>query len=343
MIAGRSVGTIGRSLIGLVVVAAIFFLLFRSLAANWGDLRAEEIDIRPALLVVSLIPGLAAIVVMSLAWSRIVGSLSPDQQGNRQLPKVFLYSWVGRYIPGKVAYVLGRFYLGRSVGVSTPVLVVSMAYEGVLLAVAAFAFASLTLIPSLAVVSESVVPYLVLPVFAIGGAVALHPRVMHWGLRFAMRLLGREMVEEDWVLAPERMAQIIGLFLITFSLSGIGLYLLIISLTSYSPGYLPLAAGTYTLAGVIGMFAIFAPAGIGVREGFMVGLLQFTMPLEMAILVALATRAWSTVLDLLVVGGAFAFDYVSGDRILFAAFSGRQGVEAGSEPPGALNTEEDAP
>ncbi|MCH7861578.1 MAG: hypothetical protein IH998_07790 [Proteobacteria bacterium] len=106
---------------------------------------------------------------------------------------------------------------------------------------------------------------------------------MRWGLRFAMRLLGREMVEEDWVLPPERMAQIIGLFLVTFSLSGIGLYLLIISLTSYSPGYMPLAAGTYTLAGVIGMFAIFAPAGIGVREGFMVGLLQFTMPLEMAI------------------------------------------------------------
>ena len=69
---GRSVGAVARGLIGLGVIALIFFFLIRSLAFNWHDLRSEEIDIQPALLLLSLLPPLAALLVLSLIWTRIV-------------------------------------------------------------------------------------------------------------------------------------------------------------------------------------------------------------------------------------------------------------------------------
>ena len=132
-----SAGTFLRLVFGIGLIATIFSFLGWSLFSNWSDIRSEDIDVQPVLLVVSAIPLIVAIVLQAFTWRLLVGYLDgSDRPELRQLPKVFLYSWVGRYVPGKVAYVAGRFFLGRSLGFSAPVLVVSMASAAVLLLVA---------------------------------------------------------------------------------------------------------------------------------------------------------------------------------------------------------------
>lgn len=319
----RNFGVIARNLIGFGAIVVIFFFLGRSLVSNWSDLTAEDIDIQPALLVVSTLPVAASIILMAFIWRQIVSYLAGSDQANLgQLPKIFLYSWLGRYVPGKVAYVVGRFVLGRAAGVSGPVLVGSIAYENVLLITTGAAFATLTLLPILAVESDNILPYLALPFVAVGGLVILHPRVLGWVVRLGARLLGRELPEEGWLLSPSQLARLAAQFLIVSLLYGAGLYLLIISVTSYSPRYLPLAAGAYVLAGIVGSISVFAPAGIGVREGVLVAILQTTMPLELAVFVSVTARVWATVIDVAVVAGCFAYDYISGERMLLAAFRG---------------------
>jgi len=314
-----------RNLIGIAAIVLIFFFLGRTLVSNWSELSSEDIDVQPALLVLSALPATAGVIMMAITWATIVGYLGggAERLSRTELPKIFLYSWVGRYIPGKVAYVVGRFVLGRSRGIAATPLIASMAYEGVLLVVAGAAFSSLLLVPSLAVESESVVPYLALPVLAAAGAIGLHPRVLGWALGVGLRVLGREQGSHEWLLSPAQMARIAGLYFVSFCFSSAGFYLLIISLTSYSPGHLPLAAGTFTLASIIGMISIFAPAGLGVREGILVAVLQTSMPVELAVMVSLVARVWATAIDLLLVGGCFAYDYASGERMLLAALRGR--------------------
>ena len=147
-----SAGTLVRSVLGLALIATIFSFLGWSLASNWSDLRSEDIDVQPALLVVSAVPFIVATVLQALIWRLLVQHLDrADRPGLAQLPKVFLYSWVGRYVPGKIAYVAGRMFLGRSVGFSMPVLAGSMGYEMVLLLAAGSAFATVTVLPSVAV------------------------------------------------------------------------------------------------------------------------------------------------------------------------------------------------
>ena len=329
----HNVGVIARNLIGFGVIVVIFFFLGRSLVSNWSDLTAEDVDIQPVVLVVSTLPVAAAIILMAFIWRQIVAYLAgPGQANLGQLPKIFLYSWIGRYVPGKVAYVVGRFVLGRTAGVSGPVLVGSIVYENVLLVTTGAAFATLTLLPILAIESESVLPYLALPFVAVGGAVVLHPRVLGRAIRLGARLLGRELPEDAWMLSPGRMARLIAPFLVVHLVNGVGFYLLVSSVTSYSPRYLPLAAGAFALAGIVGMISVFAPAGIGVREGILVAVLQTTMPVELAILVSLVARVWATVIDLLLITGCFIYDQLSGERLLMNVLRGR-GIEPNTVDP----------
>jgi hypothetical protein len=316
-------GGLLRLAIGIGLIAAIFAFLGYSLASNWNELRSEDFDIQPVLVVVSAVPLIAAILLQSLIWRRLVDCIHGGETPlSGQLSKVFLYSWVGRYVPGKVAYVAGRFFLGRSIGFTVPVLVSAMAYELALLLVAGSAFATLTVLPSVAVESETIWPYLALPAIALAGLSALHPRVLRWAAQIGSRIAGREGGDFQWLLS---LRAIVGFglgFFVVFCLNGAAFYLLIVSVTSLSPGYLPLAAGAFALGSVFGLLSIVTPAGIGVREGILVTVLHVAMPLEVAIVVSLVARIWTTVVDLLVVGGVLAYDYVSGERMLQAALRG---------------------
>jgi uncharacterized membrane protein YbhN (UPF0104 family) len=57
--------------------------------------------------------------------------------------------------------------------------------------------------------------------------------------------------------------------------------------------------GAFNLAGVIGIIAIFAPSGLGVREGVLLLLLSLIMPKELALVVVVASRLWSALVDVL--------------------------------------------
>jgi hypothetical protein len=335
----RTLGAYARGLIGLGVVVVIFFFLVRSLASNCGDLKSEDIDIQPLLLVFSGVMLAGDAVLRAIIWWDLVGHFQgSDRPQPGRLVRVFLYSWVGRYVPGKVAYVLGRFVLGRAVGISSPALVGSFAYENVLLFLAGLGVVSLTLVPALAMESESVLAYLILPVLAVGGVVALQPAVLRRVLQLVLRVLGREPTEAEWLLPSRRMAKVLALYVAVFCLSGAGFYLMVASVTPYSPRYLPLAMGAFALAGIAGMISIFTPAGIGVREGVIVGILQFTMPVELAVLVSLVARVWATVVDVLLLSAAFAYDHVSGDRLLVATIRGTQSAGTGPEAASATET-----
>ncbi|MEX2158349.1 MAG: lysylphosphatidylglycerol synthase domain-containing protein [Dehalococcoidia bacterium] len=331
----RNKAAIARYSIGLAVIVLTFYFLGRNLASNWNDLRSEELDIQPALLVLSGCFLAGDIMMRSIVWWDLTGYFAGDARPPYpRMAKVFLYSWIGRYVPGKVAYLVGRFYLGRAAGVPSRALVGGIAYENVLVLIMAMVLSALLLVPSLAVESESFWPYLALPAAAIGGVALLHPAVLSRVLRLAMRLTGRDLPDSDWILPARRMARTLALSAIVFSLSGVGFYLMVASLTNYPARYLPLAAGAMTLGAVVGSISIITPAGLGVREGVLVGILQFTMPRELAVLVAVVARVWATVVDLALVGLCFAFDYVSGDRLLFAAFRSRSddGLEIETAP-----------
>ena len=70
-------------------------------------------------------------------------------------------------------------------------------------------------------------------------------------------------------------------------------------------------SGVFGLSCIIGILAIFSPSGIGVREGILLMGLMVVMPEEYAMIIALVSRLWMTVSELVLVGVAFIINQVN--------------------------------
>ena len=78
--------------------------------------------------------------------------------------------------------------------------------------------------------------------------------------------------------------------------------------------------GAFSVAGVIGVLAVFAPSGIGcVREGVMAFVLTGVLPAGVAALGALLARLWITVAEALCSGVALLLVYRAGPAGVSAA------------------------
>ncbi len=71
------------------------------------------------------------------------------------------------------------------------------------------------------------------------------------------------------------------------------------------PGDFLFFTGAFAAAWVVGLIAIYAPGGLGVREAMLVAILRSRIGSADAVLVAVASRAVFTLVDLSTAGVAF--------------------------------------
>ena len=83
---------------------------------------------------------------------------------------------------------------------------------------------------------------------------------------------------------------------------GIGFYLFVDSLYPVSTKYILFLTGALAISTTLGLIAIFAPSGLGVREGALVYLLSLIMPSPVAVIISLLTRLWMTLIEMGLIG-----------------------------------------
>jgi len=124
----------------------------------------------------------------------------------------------------------------------------------------------------------------------------MHPAIFGRMFNGGLRLLKRPPLQID--LTYRQVLGFVGLYVGLWFLFGLAFFLFARSLTPLGRiRYLPVT-GVYALAWVIGMVSVFAPAGIGVREGVLSVLLAQYLPEPTAIVVALLSRLWVTLAEL---------------------------------------------
>ena len=92
--------------------------------------------------------------------------------------------------------------------------------------------------------------------------------------------------------------------------AGAGFYLLVKSVYPVPASQWLYTGGIYGLSTIIGILALFAPSGLGVREGILTAGLCLIMPEEYALTISLISRLWQTVAEILLVSGAFLVNQV---------------------------------
>jgi uncharacterized membrane protein YbhN (UPF0104 family) len=87
-----------------------------------------------------------------------------------------------------------------------------------------------------------------------------------------------------------------------WGIGGFGFYLFVDSVYPLALRYSLFVAGAVAFSSTLGLIALFAPSGLGVREGALVYLLGFIMPTPVAVILSILTRIWMTLIEIGLIG-----------------------------------------
>jgi uncharacterized membrane protein YbhN (UPF0104 family) len=296
-----------------IVVGTIFYLLLawflvRYLAGtDWTQLASLEW--RPAFLLLALPLSMIPRLVQPLAWRVLITGYGETPPPYPQITRVYATSWLGRYIPGKLAWIGAKVHFGRAHGVSASTLAATgVAEAGIqMMSALALAFLLFAIVGDVRPGDTSLwAPALVAFVVMI---VALAPPVFNAMARWATRALRGDTVPTPGRLTASAVGSSSLLYLGVHAIGGLATWAVIGSVYDALPlSSLPLLTASFLLAGTLGTLAVFAPSGIGVREGILMILLATLLPRPVAAVAVVVLRLWSIGMDLAFYGIAVALD-----------------------------------
>ncbi|UZN01925.1 lysylphosphatidylglycerol synthase transmembrane domain-containing protein [Cellulomonas sp. S1-8] len=278
------------ALIVLVLVAAGW-----QVVRQWTEVREALVSVHPLAAVLSFVCVILGLVAGTMSWQTLLDDLGP-RVGIARGAQICLVGQLGKYVPGSVWAYLLQMEIGRRHGVARArVFATSLFAAGV--GVVASLVLGLAALPVLAGEHRELLwLFALLPV----GLVCLHPRVMTWLASAIFRLLRKPPL--DHTLRVGVVGRSLGWALLSYLLFGVHLWLLANSLVDPGPEALLLCAGAIALGFTAGLFAVFLPSGVGVREAVLVAALATMMSVGSATGVAVASRLVFTVGDLTVAG-----------------------------------------
>lgn len=298
----------------IVLTLAVTYFLFRSLSLSWNAIA--EVDLsrwRPRALPLtgSIIALLAVFAYLVALWARMICALAGPSLKLGVAVRIFFVANLGKYVPGKIWQLAGLTYLASREGVGVAV-ASSAAVLGQLFSLGAAAIvAALALGTGTAGVFG---PRQTAWALALAGAVAViavAPRALRGALRLAFRL-GRT-DEEAPGLDPWFGARWLAIYLPAWIGYGAAFGLLWSAFPALPRVSWAAAAGAFAAAYFLGYAAVFAPAGVGVREGALALLLAPWLGATESAILAVIARLWMTAAELIPLAGIGASAF--SDRI----------------------------
>lgn len=204
-------------------------------------------------------------------------------------------SMLAKYVPGTVWTPLARIVWLRRAGVrQTAVVLGSIALEAGLSALSGVLVFALSLILVGGQGPEVTVP---LAAFALVVGVLIHPRVFGPLARRIFRRFGGEAMP---VLSYRLMLALLAFYSFTWLVGGVAVYFLVRSLGG-DPGLesIPFLGGTAAVGAIVAVLSVFAPSGLGVREGSMYGLMLAVASAPVALGVTVLNRLAITIVEAL--------------------------------------------
>ncbi|MGD0917284.1 MAG: lysylphosphatidylglycerol synthase domain-containing protein [Thermodesulfobacteriota bacterium] len=283
-----------------IIVIAIFIFLGKMVWGNWNQVRDTPFTLQPFSFILSTFLFVFSYFIQIWAWYLITLKLK-IAISFRETLESWLYSQLGKYLPGKVWLLLSRFYFYEARGKSKKSISVALYFETVTIIAAAGLIFLVALI-----FHREIWPFYSWrqwgwPVLLfLLGFVFLHPRVLQKILNWVLVQFKREPVSLSISYAD--ILGILFVCILSWLVGGVGFYLFIDSVYPVAPQYVLFLTGALAISGTLGLIAIFAPSGLGVREGVLVYLLSFMMATPVAVIISILTRIWMTLIEIGLIG-----------------------------------------
>jgi hypothetical protein len=267
---------------------------------HWNQVKDTSFTFEAYPLILSTLIFAFSYFIQIWAWYLITVKLGIALSTSDTL-KTWFYSQLGKYLPGKVWLLLSRFYFYESKGKSKRAILVALYLETVTVIVAAglMFLAALTFF-------EEVRPFptgrpsIWLVLLFLLGFVFLHPRVLQRLLNWVLVRFKREPVSLS--ISYLDILWILFVCIISWIVGGVGFYFFVNSVYPVAPQYILFLTGALAISSTLGLIALFAPSGLGVREGVLVYLLSFMMATPVAVIISVVTRIWMTLIEIGLIG-----------------------------------------
>jgi hypothetical protein len=285
-----------KQLFKWILVMGIFFFLGKMVWENWAQLEGASFAFDPLLLLVSTLVFGFSYFIQIWAWYLATLKLGIAIPCLETLESWF-YSQFGKYLPGKVWLLLGRFYFYQARGKPKSAISLALYFE----TVTAIYAGGIIFLLGLFFLKEEIFPVhpsfrwsILLPAGA--AFISLHPRILQKLLNGILRRIKKDPISLS--ISYGDVLCILFICVISWWVGGIGFYLFVYSIHPVDPNTLMFLAGALAGSSILGLVALFAPSGLGVREGALVYLLSFVIPGSVAVVISILSRIWVTIIEI---------------------------------------------
>jgi len=283
----------------LLLLAVICYFFAPSFVDSLRKFNPSAWTINYPLLIASLLLMQVVLYAQSAIWSTIITFFDKKVSFNKAF-KIAYLSQLGRYLPGRIWQLFGMIYLAAKEGITKEEATVSFILCQIFLTPPGLLIAVVYLF--LLETADKYSPY---SGFAwVGGAICVVflliyflPSLFRKMINFATRLLRQP--EVDFHLKKKVGMQVLAFYFVTWNLYGVGFYLFLKAILPGVEFNLVEIIGAWTLAYLVGYWAIVLPAGIGAREAILMLLLTPIVGGDRAGVAVIGARVWSMLGELI--------------------------------------------
>lgn len=286
-------GPVLKKIAATIIVIVIAYFLGNQLYRGWKDIPFASLRINYFWLIASYLGLFATFCCSVKAWQVILDGLGGIMSFTKSW-WVITGSFLAKYIPGHVWAVGGRMILCKSEGVSEKISGTAMIIEMMVLLLGSL-LSAVFCIPFLLIKGvPSWIWILIVPTVVL--MVLLFSPLLIMLLRWAARVfLKREVMLS---INYAKIWTIMAIYLVSAIIQGTAFFLLIRTIYPISFRDLPGVVGLYNGAWAVGFISLITPSGLGVREGALVYLLKYYIPVPLAVIVSVAARIWFIIFEI---------------------------------------------
>ncbi|MDE6707528.1 MAG: flippase-like domain-containing protein [Oscillospiraceae bacterium] len=285
--------------IKIIFLILVIYFLAKYFIQNWEEIQAMNWDLDWFRIIISFLLYFAYIITLASLWHFIT---KLNQCNIRHFDAVIAYllSIPGKYIPGKVFLLMARCPAYEKANQSLRKVTVCFFLENIctLLGAAFLFLISLFFFPNDLLAKYMWLTVILIILFFI----CIHPKIINFFLKILSKIFKKDMIIP---MAYSDMLKVVILFIANWLVAGSGFFMLVHAIYPVIASQWLYIGGIYGLSTIIGILALFAPSGIGVREGILTAGLVLIMPEEYAVTISLISRLWQTVAEIFLVAGAF--------------------------------------
>jgi uncharacterized membrane protein YbhN (UPF0104 family) len=300
-------------------VVAGFFAL--TLMSRWHQVTAVKWSLDPAFFALACLALALSYALVAGLWAVTLASVAPVRVAAGV--RIWFLANLARYVPGNVWSFVGAVELARREGAQRRTTLAVMALTQALSVGLALLLGLPVLLAEWARLGR---PALLGLALVAGAALLLvvlwrplerrlRRRAPELGLvldRLLRRGEGDGGVDAPVLPARAAVAGLAGGYALYWVLTGLAFALLVRSIFALAASAVPLAVAGYAAGYAVGFLSLLTPAGLGVREGVLALALAPVMPAGPALVVALVSRLWMMVFELLGAAVAYVVDRAMG-------------------------------